>query len=229
MAASSAVTATPVTAPTAEAVRLDEIHEGVHWRRWGPYLSERQWGTVREDYSADGNAWDYFPHDHARSRAYRWGEDGIAGFGDEQLLSVPRPRVVERPGPDPQGAAVRPDQWPRAITARTSRSCTTTSTARRPIPTCGCFTNIRRRPSRISSWSRRTGAAARTRPGVRAARHRHLRRRPLFRCRGRIREGCGRRHPDAGDGPQSRRRAGGVACAAAALGAQHLVVGAGIR
>jgi hypothetical protein len=49
------------------------------WRRWGPYLSERQWGTVREDYSQYGNAWDYFPHDHARSRAYRWGEDGIAG------------------------------------------------------------------------------------------------------------------------------------------------------
>ncbi|MET0597461.1 MAG: hypothetical protein ABWZ57_06280 [Mesorhizobium sp.] len=53
------------------------------WRRWGPYLSERQWGTVREDYSADGSAWEYFPHDHARSRAYRWGEDGIAGFSDE--------------------------------------------------------------------------------------------------------------------------------------------------
>ncbi|TKC87820.1 glucosidase [Trinickia terrae] len=55
------------------------------WRRWGPYLSERQWGTVREDYSANGTAWDYFPHDHARSRAYRWGEDGIGGFGDDTL------------------------------------------------------------------------------------------------------------------------------------------------
>jgi hypothetical protein len=55
------------------------------WRRWGPYLSERQWGTVREDYSEGGTAWDYLPHDHARSRAYRWGEDGIAGFGDDQL------------------------------------------------------------------------------------------------------------------------------------------------
>jgi Glycosyl hydrolase family 63 C-terminal domain len=54
-----------------------------NWRRWGPYLSERQWGTVREDYSAWGNAWDYLPHDHARSRAYRWGEDGIAGFSDD--------------------------------------------------------------------------------------------------------------------------------------------------
>jgi Glycosyl hydrolase family 63 C-terminal domain len=53
------------------------------WKKWGPYLSERQWGTVREDYSAHGNAWEYFPHDHARSRAYRWGEDGIAGFSDD--------------------------------------------------------------------------------------------------------------------------------------------------
>ncbi|KAB1072306.1 MGH1-like glycoside hydrolase domain-containing protein [Methylobacterium planeticum] len=56
------------------------------WHRWGPYLSERQWGTVREDYSADGTAWDYLPHDHARSRAYRWGEDGIAGFSDDRQL-----------------------------------------------------------------------------------------------------------------------------------------------
>jgi hypothetical protein len=54
------------------------------WRRWGPYLAERQWGTVREDYSADGEAWANFPHDHARSRAYRWGEDGIAGFCDDK-------------------------------------------------------------------------------------------------------------------------------------------------
>lgn len=53
------------------------------WKKWGPYLSERQWGTVREDYSADGNAWNYFPHDHARSRVYRWGEDGIAGISDD--------------------------------------------------------------------------------------------------------------------------------------------------
>ena len=54
------------------------------WRKWGPYLSERQWGTVREDYSASGDAWSYFPHDHARSRAYRWGEDGIAGISDDE-------------------------------------------------------------------------------------------------------------------------------------------------
>src|SRR5947208_11360224 len=56
--------------------------DGERWKAWGPYLSERQWGTVREDYSSGGNAWEYFPHDHARSRAYRWGEDGLLGISD---------------------------------------------------------------------------------------------------------------------------------------------------
>ena len=67
---------------TAEGARLRKIDDGIAWRRWGPYLSERQWGTVREDYSHDGNAWTFFPHAHALSRAYRWGEDGLAGFCD---------------------------------------------------------------------------------------------------------------------------------------------------
>lgn len=72
---------------TAEHQRLDEANRGVReWRKWGAYLSDRQWGTVREDYSPDGSAWNYFPHDHARSRAYRWGEDGLAGFGDDHNL-----------------------------------------------------------------------------------------------------------------------------------------------
>ena len=70
---------------TAEGRRLVEARTDPAWRRWGPYLSDRQWGTVREDYSANGDAWDYLPHDHARSRAYRWGEDGIGGFGDRDL------------------------------------------------------------------------------------------------------------------------------------------------
>jgi hypothetical protein len=68
-----------------EQKRLNQAREKkVPWKKWGPYLSERQWGTVREDYSADGNAWDYFSHDQARSRAYRWGEDGIAGISDDK-------------------------------------------------------------------------------------------------------------------------------------------------
>src|SRR5512138_1340278 len=68
-----------------EIERLHRTREGgEHWRHWGPYLSERQWGTVREDYSEDGNAWSYFSHDQARSRAYRWGEDGLAGISDDK-------------------------------------------------------------------------------------------------------------------------------------------------
>ncbi len=65
------------------------LRQAGDWYRWGPYVSERQWGTVREDYSADGDAWNYLPHDHARSQAYRWGEDGLAGFCDiEQRLCL---------------------------------------------------------------------------------------------------------------------------------------------
>lgn len=66
-----------------EEERLQESEKKVrHWKRWGPYLSERQWATVREDYSANGDAWTHFPHDHARSRTYRWGEDGLGGVSD---------------------------------------------------------------------------------------------------------------------------------------------------
>jgi hypothetical protein len=69
---------------TQESRRLQQAREGAAWREWGPYLSERQWGTVREDYSNDGDAWGYFSHDQARSRAYHWGEDGLAGISDDQ-------------------------------------------------------------------------------------------------------------------------------------------------
>src|SRR5688572_8256416 len=68
---------------TVEDERLEQARQRTkHWKRWGPYLSERAWGSVREDYSPYGTAWDYFPHDHARSRAYRWNEDGLAGISD---------------------------------------------------------------------------------------------------------------------------------------------------
>ena len=69
--------------PTAEQERLEAARGGVPWRRWGPYISERQWGTVREDYSDNGDAWSYVSHDQARSRAYKWGEDAIAGLCDD--------------------------------------------------------------------------------------------------------------------------------------------------
>ncbi|SAK85920.1 Mannosyl oligosaccharide glucosidase [Caballeronia calidae] len=74
----------PTIADVAEQTRLNAAREaGIPWKKWGPYLSERQWGTVREDYSDNGDAWNYFTHDHARSRAYRWGEDGIGGICDD--------------------------------------------------------------------------------------------------------------------------------------------------
>src|SRR3989454_3830296 len=98
---------TPETAKkmTAEERRLEESRQRTkHWKRWGPYLSERAWGTVREDYSPNGAAWDYFPHDHARSRAYRWNEDGLAGICDRHqmicfalaLWNGPDPIIKER-------------------------------------------------------------------------------------------------------------------------------------
>ncbi|HEY2736515.1 MAG TPA: glucosidase, partial [Polyangiales bacterium] len=72
-------------AVTAERLRMfEDERRSQNWTRWGPYLSERQWGTVREDYSEFGTSWEYLPHDHARSRAYRWGEDGLLGFCDRE-------------------------------------------------------------------------------------------------------------------------------------------------
>jgi hypothetical protein len=94
-----------------EQKRLNDAREaGIPWKKWGPYLSERQWGTVREDYSEDGNAWDYFTHDQARSRAYRWGEDGMGGDLRRQATAMLCAGVVERARPDPEGAPLRAHQ-----------------------------------------------------------------------------------------------------------------------
>ena len=124
----------------------DGLLQASDWYLWGPYLSERQWGTVREDYSADGEAWDYFPHDHARSRAYRWGEDGLAGFSDVAATALPVARAVERPRPDPQGADLRPHRRRRATTARTPRSTGGTSTRCRAMRSTGGATTTRSGP-----------------------------------------------------------------------------------
>ena len=87
-----------------ENIRLEEARDGkAPWKKWGPYLSERQWGTVREDYSEGGDAWDYFTHDQARSRTYRWGEDGIAGLSDDKQRLCFALAPVERQGPHSQG------------------------------------------------------------------------------------------------------------------------------
>jgi hypothetical protein len=102
--------------PNAEESRLAEAANGIPWRRWGPYLSERQWGTVREDYSADGSAWDYFTHDQARSRAYRWGEDGLAGISDyldvcvEYAKASPDDVSIRVTASNQHGAALEPAQ-----------------------------------------------------------------------------------------------------------------------
>ena len=104
----------PAIVDVAEQKRLNDAREAqIPWKKWGPYLSERQWGTVREDYSEDGNAWDYFTHDQSRSRAYRWGEDGLGGHLRRQAAAVLCAGVVERARPDPEGAPVRAHQQRR--------------------------------------------------------------------------------------------------------------------
>ena len=105
---------------TAEEQRLQaSVEREVHWKRWGPYLSERQWGTVREDYSANGDAWNYFPHDHARSRAYRWGEDGIGGICDRHQHICFALALWNEKDPHSERAAFRPHESRREITAKT--------------------------------------------------------------------------------------------------------------
>ena len=99
---------------TKEQRRLDEARtKETAWKKWGPYLSERQWGTVREDYSEDGNAWNYFTHDQARSRAYRWGEDGLAGISDDHQILCFALALWNGQGSDSEGAAVRADEQRR--------------------------------------------------------------------------------------------------------------------
>src|SRR4051794_38779052 len=123
----------PSILEVAERRRLREARErGVPWKKWGPYLSERQWGTVREDYSENGDAWKYFSHDQARSRAYHWGEDGLAGISDDQqrlclaiaLWNGKDPILKER---------LFGLTMARAITVRTSKNTTTTSIILRRI------------------------------------------------------------------------------------------------
>ena len=125
----------PTIIDVTEQKRLNDAREaGIPWKKWGPYLSERQWGTVREDYSEDGNAWAYFSHDQARSRAYRWGEDGLGGISDDKQRLCFALAVWN--GRDPiRRSACSGSPTARAITERTSRSTTSTSTARRRTPT----------------------------------------------------------------------------------------------
>jgi hypothetical protein len=141
------------------------LRQAGDWYHWGPYVSERQWGTVREDYSADGDAWTFFPHDHARSRAYRWGEDGLAGFCDiEQRLCLGlalwngRDLILKE---RPFGLTGE-----EANHGRTSRSTGGTSTPYPPTRGTGGATTTRRAPSRTRTCVGRTAAGASSTPST---------------------------------------------------------------
>ena len=180
----------------AERRRLAEARDGdAPWRLWGPYLSERQWGTVREDYSDDGDAWSYFSHDQARSRAYRSGEDGIAGYSDDRqilcfalaLWNGRDPILKERlfgltNGEGNHGEDVKEYYFYDDATPTNSYLRTLVQVPAGAFPV--------RRPRRDQCESRSD------RSRVRAPRHRRLRRRPLLRRRGGVRQGEPDRYRD---------------------------------
>ena len=193
----------------AEEKRLQESNERVkHWKRWGPYLSERAWGTVREDYSADGSAWDYFPHDHARSRAYRWNEDGIAGICDRhQKICF---AVALWNGRDPI--------FKERLFGLTGNEGNHGEDVKEiyyyldSTPTHSYMKYLYKYPQAEFPYERlvdenRGAEAAKSR--VRADRHGRLRRRPILRRVRRIREGGRRGHsyPDHGRQPRPGGRA----------------------
>ena len=185
----------------AESQRLEEdALRQANWKRWGPYLSERQWATVREDYSPDGQSWTHFPHDHARSRAYRWGEDGLLGITDRECRLCFAAGPLEHPGPHPQGTSLRPDR-PRGKPRRGREGVLlSTSTPPRRIPTCRRFTSIPQGRFPYDSLVEENRRRSRQEPEYRTGRHRRLRRPPLFRRVGGICQGGAQRHAD----PRSR-------------------------
>lgn len=149
----------PSLLQTVEGQRLQGEHAEC-WREWGPYVSDRQWGTVREDYSADGDT-ALFPHDHARSRAYRWGEDGLAGFSDKAQHWCLGLAVWN--GRDPilkERLFGLNNASRKAIMAKTSRNCISISTASPAMPICACSTSTPMRLSLMPTWSKRTRGAA---------------------------------------------------------------------
>ena len=210
---------------SAEHDRLEQAREQQQpWKKWGPYLSERQWGTVREDYSESGDAWNYFSHDEARSRAYRWGEDGLAGICDDrQLLCF---ALALWNGQDPilkerlfgltnsegnHGEDVKEYYFYLDST-----------------PTHSYMKYLYKYPQ-AAYPVRRPGAdqpePAPPRDGVRAARYRGVRPEPLLRRRGGVRQGLSRGHPGPHHGPQPRPGGGDAPPSADALVPEHLVLG----
>ena len=196
------------------------------WKKWGPYLSERQWGTVREDYSETGDAWNYFSHDQARSRAYRWGEDGLAGISDDRqrlcfalaLWNGADPIIKERlfgltnsegnHGEDVKEYYFYLDSTPTHSYMK--------YLYKYPQPAYPYDDLVRDQPPPQPP-----------RAGVRAARHGGLRRQPLLRRLRGVRQGGARGHPDPAVGDQSRARGRAPAPPAHPVVPQHLVVGGG--
>ena len=187
---------------TQEEIRLSESGaRKKHWKRWGPYLSERAWGTVREDYSANGDAWEYFPHDHARSRAYRWNEDGLAGICDRHqticfalaLWNERDPILKERlfgltGNEGNHGEDVKEYYFYLDST-----------------PTHSYMKYLYKYPQAEFPYHlvEKTGGATRA-ARIRTARYRRVRGQPLLRRLRGIRQGRPRRHPDPDHGSQSR-------------------------
>ena len=160
------------------------------WRRWGPYVTERAWGTVREDYSADGDAWDYLPHDHGAQQGLSLGRGRHRrASATATSSSCFAPGLLERPRPDPQGAALRPDAA-RGQPRRGRQGVLL-------LPRRHADARLHEVPLQVPAGAsipyarlvEENRAARRPRAGVRAARHRHLRRRPLLRHRRRVRQG----------------------------------------
>ena len=183
-------------AAKSEIQRLEEDRRREkNWKRWGPYLSERQWGTIREDYSANGSSWTYFPHDQARSRVYRWGEDGLLGITDREcrlcfalaLWNGQDPILKERL------FGLANEQGNHGEDVKEVYFYLDSS------PTHSYLKAMYRYPqSGISIRPARRGKS-KTRPagsGVRTVRYRRFRRQPVFRRDGGICQGLAGRHSD---------------------------------
>ena len=216
-------------AQTAEHERLaeatgraeDDLFNANPWYEWGPYLSERAWGTVREDYSESGDAWDSFPHDHARSRAYRWNEDGMAGISDirhELCLALAlwngndpilKERMFGLTGPQGNhGEDVKEYWW-----------------YLEGLPSHALLKWRYHYPQAEFPYAAAREPRPRTaRPRAGAARHRRLRRRPLLVGRRHLRQGLADRGADADRAREPRPGRGDAARAADALVPQHVVV-----
>ena len=215
------------TVDVTEQKRLNEAREAhIPWKKWGPYLSERQWGTVREDYSENGDAWNYFNHDQSRSRAYRWGEDGLGGLSDDKqqlcfalaLWNERDPILKERLFGLTNNEANHGEDVKEYYFYVDS------------TPTHSYMKYLYKYPQREYPYrdlieTNRRPIADRVR--IRTTGYRHLRRRPVLRRVRGIREGRPRRHLRPHHRAQSRAGSGPASCRADALVPQYLVVGRG--